>query len=49
MEEEVVAWRRACLTSLATVGAPPELDRSAHEPMTFVRRKKPSLRGMRMA
>lgn len=49
VEEELVAWRRASLTSLATLGAPPEQDRSAHEPMTFVRRNAPSLRGMRLA
>jgi hypothetical protein len=49
VEEELVAWRRACLAAVATPEVAAEPYRSGFEPGTFVRVKSTGLRGVRLA
>jgi glutamyl-tRNA reductase len=49
VEEELVAWRRACVTAVEIRDAASDPARSGQEPGTYVRRKAGSLRGARMA
>lgn len=49
VEEELVAWRHACVTALEPTNAASDSYRSSQEQETYVRAKTPSLRSARLA